>query len=223
MKSAVLLSGILVGVTAATPVTAQDVFSDFVLRVQLPSHEAFLTNLGDSAIHVDGYLISSASGSLDPPGWAPLGEVGPEIVAALGPGADGFFVANPSQSSVAELNPFGSATWQAGQSWSIGFPFRSGAPDFVLDAVLQFSSPDGLVLAGGTVVPPGELAQAAVMVVPEPSTAAAAALAILIGAMIRTYKKTAATERRRRTETSLAIRHTFCNWVRSFLHKGSFQ
>ena len=98
-----------------------------------------------------------------------LGSSGPAIVAALGPGANQFFAANPSLNSLAELNPFSSATWQPGQSWSIGFPFHSADPNFVLDAVFQFSSPDGFVLTGGTVVPPSQLFPAALLIVPEPS------------------------------------------------------
>ena len=129
-----------------------------------------MTNLGDSPIRVDGYQIASESGSLSPDDWVRLGSSGPEIVAALGPGADQFFAANPNVNSLAELNPFSSATWQPGQSWSIGFPFNSNDPNFVLDAVFRFSSPDGLVLTGGTVVPPSELFPAAFLVIPEPSS-----------------------------------------------------
>jgi hypothetical protein len=157
---------------------AQEFYPDFALVVQLPSYEAFLTNLGGSPIRVDGYAVASASGSLSVAGWAPLDSAGPEIVAALGPGADGFVTANPSQTSLAELNPFGSASWQPGQSWSIGFPFDSADPEFVLDAVFRFASPDGLVLTGGTVVPPGDLYPAALVVVPEPSTLALVAAGV---------------------------------------------
>jgi hypothetical protein len=66
-----------------------------------------------------------------------------------------------------ELNFFGSATWQPGQSWSVGFPFDSDGPDLVLDAKFEFSSPDGFVLNGGTVVPPMTFALAALLLVPE--------------------------------------------------------
>ena len=148
----------------------EDVYPDFALVVQLPSYETFMTNLGDSPIRVDGYQIASASGSLSPNDWVRLSSSGPEIVTALGPGADQFFAANPNVNSLAELNPFSSATWQPGQSWSIGFPFNSNDPNFVLDAVFRFSSPDGLVLNGSTVVPPSELFPAAFLVIPEPSS-----------------------------------------------------
>ena len=133
----------------------------FALVVQLPSYETFLTNLGDLPIRVDGYAVLSASASLSVAGWATMDAAGPEIVAALGPGSDGFVIANPTQTHLTELNPLSSATWQPGQSWSIGFPFRSNDPSFVLDPVFQFSSPDGLVLTGGTVVPPSQLFPAA--------------------------------------------------------------
>jgi len=184
-KFVLLLPCILFGVSGVSPVTAQDFYPDFALVVQLPSHEAFLTNLGDSPIRVDGYAITSTSGSLRPAGWAPMDSAGPEIVAALGPGADGFFTANPSQTSLAELNPLSSATWQAGQSWSIGFPFKTDDPNFVLDAVFKFASPDGLVLTGGTVVPPGQLALAALVAVPEPPTLALAAAAVVGACVLR--------------------------------------
>ena len=136
-------------------VDAQDFYPDFALVVQLPSYEAFLTNLGDLPVRVDRYRITSISGSLRPSGWASLDSAGPEIVTALGPGADQFdVVAGITPQNLEELNLFGSATWQSGQSWSIGFPFNSAGPDFVLDAVFRFSSPDGFTQAGGTVIGP---------------------------------------------------------------------
>ena len=177
MKPFMLLPCLLFGFNLSSPARAEDLYPNFALVVHVPSYEAFLTNLGDAPIRVDGYAILSASGSLNPAGWAPMDSAGPEIVAALGPGADGFFLANPSQTSLAELNPLSSATWQPGQSWSIGFPFNSADPDFVFDTVFKFASPDGLVLTGGTVVPPSQLALAALLAVPEPSSLLLAALA----------------------------------------------
>jgi hypothetical protein len=155
---------------AAIPVVAQDFYTDFALVVQLPSYEAFITNLGDSPIRVDGYQITSATGGLNPVGWERLSSSGPEIVAALGPGADQFFAANPTMNSLTELNPTSSATWPPGASWSIGFPFKTDDPSFLRDAVFRFSSPDGLVLTGGTVIPASALAPAALLVIPEPSS-----------------------------------------------------
>jgi hypothetical protein len=199
MKSLVLLSSILVGLSAFSAATAQDFYPDFALVVQLPNYEAFLTNLGDRPIRVDGYTISSAAGSLNPAGWESMDAAGPEIVAALGPGADQFIVANPSASSLAELNPASSATWQPGQRWSLGFPFRSDDPNFVVDAVFHFASPDGLVLTGGTVVPPGELGLASVIVVPEPSAVAVVLPAAWLVVTCRTRKKSATAVRQWRT------------------------
>jgi hypothetical protein len=115
-------------------------------------------------------MITSPSGSLSPAGWKGISSSGPEGVRALGPGAAQLFAANPNKNSLAELNPISSVTWQSGQSWSIGFPFNSGDASFVQDAVFRFSSPDGFVLTGGTVVPPGQLFPAALLVVPEPSS-----------------------------------------------------
>jgi len=170
---------VLLGLSAVSTAAAQDFYPDFALVVQLPNYESFLTNLGGSPIRVDGYQISSKSGSLKSDGWVRLGSSGPAIVAALGPGADQFFTANPNVNSLTELNPFSSATWQPGQSWSIGFPFHSADPNFVLDAVFQFSSPDGFVLTGGTVVPPSRLSPAALLVVPEPSSGVLCLLAVV--------------------------------------------
>ena len=95
MKSVLFLSCLLGGLNVVTPVTANDFYPGFALVVQLPSHEAFLKNLGGSPIRVDGYAIDSASGSLNVASWAPLDSAGPEIVAALGPGADGFLSGQP--------------------------------------------------------------------------------------------------------------------------------
>lgn len=189
MNRVAFLACVLIQLFVAVAVFAQPSYPDFALVVHVPSYEAFLKNLGDSPIRVDGYQIGSASGSLDPAGWAPMDFAGPEIVAALGPGADEFFVANTSATSLAELNPLSSATWQPGQSWSIGFPFDSDDPDFVLDPVFRFASPDGLVLTGGVVVPPSQLALAALVVVPEPS-------AFVLVALVGSFTLTCARARR---------------------------
>jgi hypothetical protein len=179
MNRLLLLLGLLFALSAASPLNGQDFYPDFALMVQLPSYETFLTNLGDSPVRVDGYQITSAAGSLSPTGWARLGSAGPAVVTALGPGATQFFAANPSKNSLSELNPVSSATWQPGQSWSIGFPFNSQAPNFIRDAVFRFSSPDGLVLTGGTVIPPGQLSLAAFLVIPEPSSGMLCLIAFL--------------------------------------------
>ena len=168
MKRVALLLCCLFGLIAVSTAAAQDVYPDFALIVQLPTYETFLTNLGDSPLRVDGYQITSQSGSLSPGGWVRMGSSGSAIVAALGPGADQFFSANPSANHLAELNPLSSATWQPGQSWSIGFPFNSTDLNLVGETAFHFSSPDGFVL-GVTVVPPGQLFPATFHVVAEPS------------------------------------------------------
>lgn len=170
MKRSMLWLSVVYWLSSASALTAQGFYPDFALVVQLPSFETFMTNLGDSTIRVDGYQITSASGSLSPTGWVRLGASGPEGEAALGPGVSQFFAANPNINSLSELNPISSATWQSGQSWSIGFPFNTLDPTTVRDALFHFSSPNGLVLTGGTVVPPGELFRAALLVIPEPAT-----------------------------------------------------
>ena len=146
-----LLPCILFGINKVSPIAAEDFYPDFALVIHVPSYEAFLTNLGDSSIRIDGYAITSRVGITQPCSLGALNSAGPEIVAALGHGADGFFMSNPTQSSLAEFNLLGSATWQPGQSWSVGFPFELDDPNFSLDAVFRFSSPNGLVLTGGTV------------------------------------------------------------------------
>jgi hypothetical protein len=170
MKRVAVVLCLLSRANAVSTAAGQDLYTDFALVVQLPSYEAFLTNLGDSPIRVDGYMITSPSGSLSPTGWKGMSSSGPEVVAALGPGAAQFFAANPNINSLTELNPISSATWQPGQAWSIGFPFNSGDAGFARDAVFRFSSPDGFVLTGGTVIPPGQLFPAALLVVPEPTS-----------------------------------------------------
>ena len=87
MKRVVVSLCFLIWPNAVATVTAQDVYPDFALVVQLPSYETFMTNLGDSPIRIDAYLITSQSGSLSPSGWKRLSSAGPEIVEALGPGA----------------------------------------------------------------------------------------------------------------------------------------
>ncbi len=185
MKRAVLLQCLVIAISAVPTATAQEIYPGFALVVQIPGYETFLKNLGDAPIKIDGYHVASLAGSLSPDGWVTMDSAGPEIVDALGPGADGFFAVNPSSHSLAELNPASSATFQPGQSWSIGFPFNSADPNFVLDAVFQIASPDGLVLTGGTVVPPGELAAAPFVVIPEPSSGA---LCLLTGAGIFAFR-----------------------------------
>jgi len=178
MKRVVLLLCFLMWLNAVSTVAAQDFYPDFALVVQLPNNETFMTNLGNSSIRVDGYSITSPSGSLSPSGWMRLSSAGPEIVAALGPGANQFFAANPNTNSLTELNPISSATWQPGQSWSIGFPFNPDVVGFA-DAVFHISSPDGLLLTGGTVVTSPDLAPAALLVVPEPSSGVLCLLAVV--------------------------------------------
>jgi hypothetical protein len=143
---------LLIWPNTVSTVAAQGFYPDFALVVQLPSYETFMINLGDSPIRIDAYFISSPFGSLSPSGWNQLSSSGPEIVEALGPGADQFFAVSATANGLAELNLAGSATWQPGQSWSIGFPFNSDVVGFA-DAVFEISSPDGLLLTGGTVVP----------------------------------------------------------------------
>jgi hypothetical protein len=167
MKHVMFSLWFLIWLNAVYTVVAQGFYPDFALVVQLPSYETFMTNLGDSPIRVDGYFISSPSGSLSPSGWKRLSSSGPEIVEALGQGADQFFSVPATATELAELNLAGSATWQPGQSWSIGFPFNSDVVGFA-DAVFEIASPDGLLLTSGTVVSSHERALAA-LVVPEPS------------------------------------------------------
>ena len=171
MKPFMLLPCIMFVFNFSPLARAEDFYPNFALVVHLPSYEPFLTNLGDVPIRVDGYAILSASGSLRVAGWAALDSAGPQIVAARRSRGGRVRDSQPGPNvSMAELNPLSSATWQSGQSWSIGFPFDTAAPDFFFDAVFKFASPDGLVLTGGTVVPPSQLARAALLAVREPSS-----------------------------------------------------
>jgi hypothetical protein len=99
-----------------------------------------------------------------------LSSAGPEIVAALGPGADQFGTLSESAVELIEANFPSSATWQPGQSWSIGFPFNPDVLGGALDAVFRISSADGLLLPSGTVVSSEEEALGALVVVPDPSS-----------------------------------------------------
>ena len=159
MKRVVLLLYFLIWLNAVSTVAAQGFYPDFAVVVQLPSYETFMTNLGNSPIRIDYYEITSPSGSLSPSGWKRLSSAGPEIVAALGPGADQFLALSAGVNDLAEGNLLSSATWQPGQSWSIGFPFNSEVPGFALDTVFRISSPDGLLLTSGTLVSSPERAR----------------------------------------------------------------
>jgi hypothetical protein len=179
MKRVVLSLCFLMWLNAVSTAAAQGFYPDFALVVQLPSNEAFLTNLGNSPIRIDYYEITSPTGSLSPSGWKRLSSAGPEIVAALGPGADQFLALSAGVNDLVEGNLASSATWQPGQSWSIGFPFNSDVPGFAIDAAFHISSPDGLLLTSGTVVFSPERAPAALLVVPEPSSGVLCLLAFL--------------------------------------------
>jgi hypothetical protein len=177
MQRIVLSICFLISLNAVSTVRAQGFYPDFALVVQLPSYEVFLTNLGNSPVRIDYYQITSPFGALSPSGWKPLSSAGPEIVAALGPGADQFFTLSEGASELVEGNLASPATWQPGQSWSIGFPFNS-AFAFPLDAAIRISSPDGLLLNSGTLVTSPERAPAALLVVPEPSSGVLCLLAV---------------------------------------------
>jgi hypothetical protein len=183
----VLLS--LSSMLVAAKARAQEFYPDFALLIQLPSYETFLKNVGASPVTVDGYFITSQSDSLSPSGWASLDAAnGPAIVSALGPGADQFDVLGAVDPGLlGELNLLGSATWQPGKSWSIGFPFDSDDPEFVFDPVFRFSSEGGLVLSGGTLVPGDGYALATILIVPEPSVAAMLA-ALAVAALVSTQR-----------------------------------
>lgn len=68
---------VLLGLSAVSTAAAQDFYPDFALVVQLPSYESFLTNLGGSPVRVDGYQISSKSGSLKSDGLGAFGLLWP--------------------------------------------------------------------------------------------------------------------------------------------------
>jgi hypothetical protein len=168
----------LISMNAVSTVSAQGFYPDFALVVQLPSYEVFLTNLGNEPVRIDYYQITSPSSALGPSGWKSLSSAGPEIVAALGPGADQFLTLSAGANELVEGNLASAATWQPGQSWSIGFPFHSDVPDFPLDAAFHISSPDGLLLNSGTVVFSPERAPAALLVISEPSSGVLCLLAV---------------------------------------------
>jgi hypothetical protein len=179
MQRVVLSLCFLIPLNTVATVAAQGFYPDFALVVELPTYETFLTNLGHSPIRIDYYEITSPTGSLSPSGWKRLSSAGPEIVAALGPGADQFLTLGAGANDLVEGNLASSATWQPGQSWSIGFPFNAEVPGFALDAVFRISSPDGLLLPSGGAVFSPERAPAALLVVPEPSSGVLCLMALL--------------------------------------------
>ncbi len=112
------------------------------LVVEVPTYQAFLTNIGHSSISMRAYSITSVSESMNYDGWAPLANVSDqELIDAFGPDAPGFvsltLPGNALDVSEANLGS-GLAVFEPGQSWSIGFPFASNAPNFVADAVFEY-------------------------------------------------------------------------------------
>jgi len=88
---------------------------------------AYLINRSDGELNIDGYLIRSASGSLDPTGWRSIEDWVAEdlaaVTAALGSQAAAFGETSPTPAALAELNLSGGGVWSPGEAIALGKPF----------------------------------------------------------------------------------------------------
>jgi hypothetical protein len=100
---------------------------EVTLTVDPVSGEAILTNTSDFALHLDGYSISSASGSLNPDGWESL-----DFQLPLG-----WIASNPTEFALSELMPEGTMALQPGQSFELGLLFNAlGTTDLEIGFLL---------------------------------------------------------------------------------------
>ena len=106
------------GVVATGVVNYEGAVNDLVLQVNQLTGEASIQHLSPNVapIEVAGYSIVSPSGGLDVDAWTPI--------------ADGFTVANPQPSALAELRLAGTTTISNGTSFDMG-RILSGEEDLI--------------------------------------------------------------------------------------------
>ncbi len=130
---------------------------------------SYLWNTTDAPLSFDGYQITSENGTLDPVAWDSINDRLParvtEVIAGLGAGGLTFGEANPSTTSLAELNIAGAGTLAAGGKFSLGKPFAALPPSVDLGGFWSGPNPRGGVME--------------IVYVPEPSTWLLGALAAL--------------------------------------------
>jgi len=85
-----------------------------ILSVNRATGVTSFENAIGADIEIDGYTIGSPSGFLDPGGWNSL----------QGAGVGDWMEANPTSNNISELEPFGTSSIAAGQSFDIGAPYN---------------------------------------------------------------------------------------------------
>ncbi len=106
-----------------------------VLVVDPASGESVLQNQSSFSATIDGYTISSASGSLSTAAWQSLQDGG----------AAGWQEANPTANNLSELNPTGDRLFTAGLLVDLGAPFNLAGQR---DLTLEFHLTNGETLIG---------------------------------------------------------------------------
>ncbi len=121
-------------------------FNNLVLAVDPATGAARLENQSTLSAGIDGYKISSASGSLQPANgnWSSLDDQN----AAGGDWRE----SNPSITQLAELKPSGEALFTGGLSFNMGSLFKTTAAGGTQDLVFEYLFPDDTEFRLGEVV-----------------------------------------------------------------------
>jgi hypothetical protein len=121
-------------------------FNNLVLVVDPASGAARLENQSNLGVDIDGYKISSASGSLLPANgnWNSLDDQG----AAGGDWRE----SNPTANQLVELKPSGEALLGGGVTFNMGTLFKTAAAGGMQDLTFEYLLSDGSEFSGGEVV-----------------------------------------------------------------------
>ena len=121
-------------------------FNNLVLAVDPATGAARLENQSTLSAGIDGYKISSASGSLLPANgnWSSLDDQN----AAGGDWRE----SNPTVNQLAELKPSGEAVFTGGLSFNMGSLFKTAAAGGTQDLIFEYLFPDDTEFRRGEVV-----------------------------------------------------------------------
>ena len=121
-------------------------FNDLVLVVDPTSGAARLENQSNLSVGIDGYKISSASGSLLPAdgNWSSLDDQG----AAGGDWRE----SNPTVNQLVELKPSGEAELSGETGFNMGSLFKTTAAGGTQDLIFEYLFPDDAAFREGVVV-----------------------------------------------------------------------
>ena len=120
-------------------VASLEVANRLVLTVNRDTGAVTASNVAGETISVQGYTIGSPSGLLAPDGWSSLQDAG----------IPGFEEANPSASYLSELNLFGAAPLEVGESQSLGNAYTPGPQGpSEIDLFFEYVTDNGNVVTG---------------------------------------------------------------------------